>query len=70
LQDANTKIALKEDLAKADKEVLESYKFVHSSRVKRKPISKKDRDIAFKALQNREGALEKLGAIKSIAVKK
>ncbi|ODM94611.1 Transcriptional adapter 3-B [Orchesella cincta] len=57
--DRNTQ---KRELEKADKDVLEAYKTVASCRLKKKPLTKKEKDAANKALEARKKVLGKLGS--------
>ncbi|CAG7815409.1 unnamed protein product [Allacma fusca] len=54
------RVEAKRSLEKADKELLEAYRIVCVSRSKKKPLSKREREVASRALQNRRTALEKL----------
>ncbi|CAL8123821.1 unnamed protein product [Orchesella dallaii] len=50
----------KRELEKADKDVLEAYKNIASCRLKKKPLTKKEKDAATKALEARNKVLTKL----------
>lgn len=50
-------------LSDADKEVCEAYKRIASTRSKKKSPSKKERDVAFKALKDRDAILKQLESI-------
>jgi len=52
----------KKELEKADKDVLEAYKTIASCRLKKKPLTKKEKDAATKALDARRKVLTKLGS--------
>jgi hypothetical protein len=52
-------------LEKADKEVLEAYKTIASLKLKKKPVTKKEKDVATKAIENRERILQKINPSKS-----
>jgi len=50
-------------LAEADKEVCEAYKRIALARSKKKSPSKKDKEIAWKSLKDREAILKQLEGI-------
>ena len=50
-------------LAEADKEVCEAYRRIALARSKKKSPSKKDREMAWKSLKEREALLKQLEAI-------
>jgi len=50
----------KKDLEKADKDVLEAYKTIASLKMKKKPVTKKEKEAATKAIENREKVLKKI----------
>lgn len=53
------------ELDLADKEVIEAYKTIVSLKQKKKPVTKKDKDVALKALETRDKILQKLSPSKS-----
>jgi hypothetical protein len=53
----------KKELEKADKEVIDAYRAIASCRLRRKPLTQKEKNGAAKALANRQNAIEKLGAV-------
>ena len=50
-------------LAEADKEVQEAYKKIALARSKKKSPSKKEKDVAWKALKDREAILKQLESV-------
>ena len=50
-------------LAEADKDVCEAYKRIALSRSKKKSPSKKDKDMAWKSLKDREAILKQLEGV-------
>ena len=50
-------------MAEADKEVCEAYRRIALSRSKKKSPSKKEREMAWKALKDREAILKQLETI-------
>lgn len=54
----------KRDLDKADKDLFESYKNLAAQRLKKKPITKKEKDSATKCLETRKRILLKLESIR------
>ena len=54
---------IRERLSEADKEVCEAYRRIALARSKKKSPSKKDREMAWKSLKEREAILKQLEAI-------
>ena len=54
---------IRERLVEADKEVCEAYKRIALSRSKKKSPSKKEKDVAWKALKDRETILKQLESV-------
>lgn len=54
----------KKDLEKADRDVFEAFKNVATYRLKKKPLTKKEKDSATKTLEGRKRVLVKLESIR------
>ena len=54
---------IRERLSEADKEVCEAYKKIALARSKKKSPSKKEKDVAWKALKDREMILKQLESV-------
>ena len=56
-------MSFRERLSEADKEVCEAYKKIALARSKKKSPSKKEKDVAWKALKDREMILKQLESV-------
>merc|ERR1712080_469561 len=54
---------VRDRLAQADREVCEAYKKIAASRSKKKSPSKKEKEVAWKAIKDREAILKQLEGI-------
>lgn len=64
-RDALYRHDLKKKLRDAEAKVIEAYKNISSMRAKKKPPSKKDKDVAWKAIKDREVIVRQLDSLSS-----